>query len=62
MMLTSDIKATLCDGVAKFAVRKDGIIEAKNLPTCADNATAVTGGLAIGTIYQTATGELRIVV
>jgi hypothetical protein len=33
-----------------------------NLPVHADNAAAVTGGLAINDVYKTATGELRIVV
>lgn len=33
-----------------------------NLPVFADNATALSGGLALGTVYRTATGELRIVV
>jgi hypothetical protein len=32
------------------------------LPIYADNATAVTGGLTIGYLYKTATGEVRIVV
>jgi hypothetical protein len=32
------------------------------LPVYADNATAVTGGLAVGYLYQTTTGEVRIVV
>ena len=31
-------------------------------PKYADNATAVAGGLAVGTIYSTVTGELRVVV
>jgi hypothetical protein len=33
-----------------------------NLPEFADNAAAVAGGLAVDTVYKTATGELRIVV
>lgn len=33
-----------------------------NLPTYADNAAAVAGGLADNDVYKTATGELRIVV
>ena len=33
-----------------------------NLPVHADNAAAVTGGLAINDVYKTATGELKIVV
>lgn len=32
------------------------------VPTYADNAAAVIGGLAVGKMYKTATGELRIVV
>tara|TARA_R100001463_G_scaffold4815_1_gene17221 strand:+ start:545 stop:997 length:453 start_codon:yes stop_codon:yes gene_type:complete len=32
------------------------------LSTFADNAAAVSGGLAVNTVYKTATGELRIVV
>jgi hypothetical protein len=33
-----------------------------NLPTYADNAAAVAGGLSINDVYKTATGELRIVI
>lgn len=33
-----------------------------NLPVFADNATALSGGLGLGAVYRTATGELRIVV
>lgn len=32
------------------------------LPTFADNTTAVTGGLNVGDIYKTATGEVRITI
>ena len=32
------------------------------LPTYANNAAAVSGGLAVGSIYKTVTGEVRIVV
>ena len=32
------------------------------IPTFADNAAAVAGKLSIGDLYQTATGEVRIVV
>ena len=31
-------------------------------PTYSNNANAVTGGLAVGQIYKTANGEIRIVV
>lgn len=33
-----------------------------NLPTYADNAAAVAGGLSLNDVYKTVTGELRIVV
>jgi hypothetical protein len=33
-----------------------------DMETYADNAAAVAGGLSVGEIYKTATGELRIVV
>jgi hypothetical protein len=33
-----------------------------NLPVYATNALALAGGLTVGTIYRTATGELRIVI
>lgn len=35
-------------------------VNVSSLPTYADNAAAVTGGLAVGDIYRTSTGELRI--
>ncbi|NJL06756.1 MAG: hypothetical protein HC911_18015 [Chloroflexaceae bacterium] len=38
------------------------IAMAHTLPTYADNAAAVSGGLAVGTLYKTATGDVRIVV
>ena len=34
----------------------------RNLPVYASNALALAGGLTVGTIYRTATGELRIVI
>lgn len=34
----------------------------KSVPTYADNAAAISGGLSVNTWYKTATGELRIVV
>lgn len=33
-----------------------------NLPTHADNASAITGGLKKNDVYKTLTGELRVVV
>jgi hypothetical protein len=45
-----------------FAARASGTLEAKHLATYANNAAALAGGLVVGQIYKTATGELRIVV
>ena len=33
-----------------------------NIKTYANNAAAIAGGLSVNSVYQTATGELRIVV
>lgn len=41
-------------------VVNNGIVRFINTPTYADEAAAVTAGLLNGTIYKTATGELRI--
>lgn len=38
------------------------LVQTSNLPTYANNADAVTGGLGVGYFYKTITGELRIVV
>lgn len=54
--LLSDI-ITLATTTGQF-VTKVGV----TLPTYADNATAILGGLAVNSIYKTATGEVRIVV
>jgi len=37
-------------------------IDYTTIPTYADNASAVTGGLALGKPYKTPTGEVRVVV
>ena len=54
--LLSDI-ITLATTTGQF-VTKVGV----TLPTYVDNAAAVSGGLAINSIYKTSTGEVRIVV
>lgn len=38
----------------------DGNVRFINMPTYADEVSATTAGLLVGTIYKTATGELRI--
>lgn len=40
----------------------EDIYKIPNLPIFADNSAAITGGLAVNSVYKTATGELRIVV
>jgi hypothetical protein len=54
--ILSDI-ITLATTTGQF-VTKVGV----SLPTYADNSAAVSGGLAVNSIYKTATGEVRIVV
>lgn len=39
----------------------DGLLHLNSLATYADNAAAISGGLAAGDVYRTATGELMIV-
>ena len=34
----------------------------ENLATFADNSAAVSGGLAVGSVYKTSAGALRVVV
>jgi len=53
--------------VGEFEFKKNVKLEgasfsAANIPTYADNASAASGGLAVGRVYKTATGELRIVI
>lgn len=54
--LLSDI-ITLATTTGQF-VTKVGV----TLPTYANNAAAISGGLAVNSIYKTSTGEVRIVV
>lgn len=54
--LLSDI-ITLATTTGQFVTTVGTIV-----PTYANNAAAVSGGLAVNSIYKTATGELRIVV
>jgi hypothetical protein len=43
-------------------VASGAVVTLSALPTYADNAAAVAGGLAVNRVYKTSTGELRIVV
>ena len=47
-------------GGGNALVVNDGFVRFINTPTYANEAAATTSGLLTGTIYQTATGELRI--
>lgn len=47
---------------ANASVEMSASVTLSGLSTFADNAAAVAGGLAVNTLYKTATGELRIVV
>lgn len=42
-------------------ITKTQIVET-DFPIFADNASAIAGGLSIGTVYRTITGELRVVI
>jgi len=37
-------------------------INGLNLPVYADNASAVAGGLSVGDLYRTSSGEVRVVI
>ena len=45
-----------------FVARKSGQIEMPALPIHDDNAAALAGGLTIGSIFRTTSGELKIVI
>lgn len=47
-------------GVERLRISSAGVPRLSALPTYADNAAAVAGGLAVGDLYKTATGELRV--
>ena len=37
-------------------------ISGTDLPIYADNTAALAGGLSVGSLYKTATGEVRVVI
>ena len=61
VVVTQNVE-TLTLNATNIAPQAGGIISILTLPTYADNASAVLGGLAVDRVYKTATGELRIVV
>jgi hypothetical protein len=59
--LTSSGAATFVAAAGAASIPVASVTMA-NLPVYEDNARAVTGGLATGRIYRTATGEMRVVI
>lgn len=62
---TSITKLPVSDGSPITLATIEDIIEIINMagehiPTYADNASAITGGLAVNALYKTATGEIRV--
>jgi len=55
---TTSVTSLSASGAATIA----GLTKLTGLSVYANNAAAVTGGLAVNSVYKTATGELRIVV
>lgn len=50
----------LDNATTKLTIKATGIINVNNAPIYATDVDAGTGGLVVGDIYKTATGELRI--
>jgi len=46
----------------KMQILGNGYIKMTSIPTFADNASALAGGLSIGTLYKTSGGDLMIVI
>lgn len=46
----------------QFIIKHNGVVNTPNLPVYANNGAALAGGLIVKDVYQTSTGELRIVV
>lgn len=44
----------------RMTISSTGIVNIQNTPVYADNAAAVTGGLLVGDVYRTTTGQLMI--
>jgi hypothetical protein len=59
---SSDIEFWNDDGIIVMILKVVGDINLPTISTYATNILAVGGGLVVGDIYQTSTGELRIVV
>ena len=49
-------------GIERFSIKPSGAMALPTLPTYANNAAALAGGLVVHDVYKTSTGELRIVV
>lgn len=62
MRITNNGLIGIGTGDPKRRLHVDGTVRFEGLPTHANNAAAIAGGLAADDVYKTATGELRIVV
>jgi hypothetical protein len=54
--------STSGNGNIELSPNGTGCVKINNIQTYANNAAAVAGGLTVGSVYKTSTGELRIVV
>ena len=52
----------LCDGDLRASGRIVGVGATLTLPTYANNAAAILGGLTVNQLYKVVTGEVRVVV
>ena len=56
--------STTADGASspteRMSIKNNGTINFSNVAVYADNAAATTGGLAVGDVYRTSTGQLMI--
>lgn len=58
----AEAQASAAAAVSAASAAVAALSSMRNLPTFADNASAIAGGLAEGYIYKTPTGEVRSVV
>jgi trimeric autotransporter adhesin len=49
------------NNLVRVEINSAGILKLTNVPVYATNAAAITGGLVVGQVYKTATGQLMIV-
>jgi hypothetical protein len=52
--------AALKNGLGAAFIAKSNPVIGPSLPTYPDNATAIAGGLVVGAMYRTSTGQLMV--